>query len=804
MIERAGGMLTAKLFTADVVGLVIVVLSLQALSYGVSSSLSDTDTRYFFSICLIAAMISFGLSKSRLKWYQASAGIVALGGIGVWILGASLTTPLLDLGNAILKVIQEIIPQIVPAIKTHTAIDMTLIDTSHIFDAWKVVADASSALAARLQSWLTGLNRKVTINDALIRSMVWALIMWLFSAGAGWFAQQRKAIASLLPSIFLLALIISYSEYKVETLWFMVTALLVLMGVWNYKNHTQQWHKKSVDYSDSIRYDVTQAVAFLTLAIGSISFITPSVSLQDMRDFVRDRNRNETADVLGIKEQPASSVQPINTPKPSMPRDHLLTGGFAQSQNIVMTVKTGELPPVPDATFVERAPKYYWRSTVYDKYVSTGWVTSSSHPQRYASNTPVIPGLLTGYKLLHMKVLMLEPEGKLFWSGILFSADTPFTATWRIKPQSDLFADQSALLRADLFAVTTNATSYQSESYVPQATIEQLHSAPTEYPEDILERYFTLPSTVPERVHRLAETITFQIDNPYDKAKAIEEYLRAYPYDLDIPAPPEGQDVADYFLFDLKRGYCDYYATAMVVLARASGLPARFVSGYSSGTYDPQNAEYIVRELNAHSWAEIYFPGIGWVEFEPTASQPEINRLEDSTLAPTSQNNDALASNLLTRFRLEKLSTWILPLLWMGLLIILYFTVIERWLYLRLAPTTAVERIQQRLYRLGRPLAGNRNHAETAHEFMQKLNNKIEEIKYSSRIRKLFSTTQRDVRLLTNIYQTFLFKEHQTNGSDVKLALQTWKRLRWRLVVARIVLSIKNMRMKKSALGIQP
>src|SRR4030095_5471201 len=131
------------------------------------------------------------------------------------------------------------------------------------------------------------------------------------------------------------------------------------------------------------------------------------------------------------------------------------------------------------------------------------------------------------------------------------------------------------------------------------------------------------PNSVPDRVLVLAREITKGMKNPYDKAKAIESYLRAnYPYDLEIPDPPKEQDVADYFLFDLKRGYCDYYATAMVVLARASGLPARFVSGYSSGSYDAMNAQYIIRDLNAHSWVEIYFPEIGWIEFEPTASQP--------------------------------------------------------------------------------------------------------------------------------------------------------------------------------------
>jgi hypothetical protein len=251
-----------------------------------------------------------------------------------------------------------------------------------------------------------------------------------------------------------------------------------------------------------------------------------------------------------------------------------------------------------------------------------------------------------------------------------------------------------------------------------------------------------------------------------------------------VPIPPEEQDVADYFLFDLKKGYCDYYATAMVVLARSSGLPARFVSGYASGSYDAASAVYIVRELHAHSWAEVYFPEIGWIEFEPTAGQPEIER------PPTKQEilnaePDPTASRLLNQFRLETLLYWLSPfgILLLGLL--LYFTLIERWLYLRLAPAVAVERIYRRLYRVGRPLAGERAQAETAFEFMQKLVDKINTIRERSRFSTYLISVQQDVQFLTGMYQDTLFADHTMNKDDTRTALNTWKHLRVRLHLAR-------------------
>jgi transglutaminase-like putative cysteine protease len=114
---------------------------------------------------------------------------------------------------------------------------------------------------------------------------------------------------------------------------------------------------------------------------------------------------------------------------------------------------------------------------------------------------------------------------------------------------------------------------------------------------------------------------------PYDRARAIEQYLRTFPYSLDVPHPPPDQDLVDYFLNDLRKGYCDYYASAMVVLARAAGIPARLAIGYANGTYDLNSRRFLVTEADAHSWVEVFFPNIGWVAFEPTAGRPALEIL---------------------------------------------------------------------------------------------------------------------------------------------------------------------------------
>ena len=120
--------------------------------------------------------------------------------------------------------------------------------------------------------------------------------------------------------------------------------------------------------------------------------------------------------------------------------------------------------------------------------------------------------------------------------------------------------------------------------------------------------------------------MTASATTPYAKAKAIESYLRTIPYNDAIPAPPASVDPLEYFLFDLHQGYCDYYATAMAMMLRSVGVPARAVSGYAEGIYDPEAGVYFITERDAHTWVEVFFPEYGWIEFEPTAGESQLDR----------------------------------------------------------------------------------------------------------------------------------------------------------------------------------
>jgi hypothetical protein len=166
------------------------------------------------------------------------------------------------------------------------------------------------------------------------------------------------------------------------------------------------------------------------------------------------------------------------------------------------------------------------------------------------------------------------------------------------------------------------AIRYFGISRLPQFQLEKLRAAGTDYPDNVREAYLQLPSLDP-RIPKLAQTITAQAATPADKAIAIEGYLRGrYAYTLDLAGKP-GKDPIAYFLFEKRAGHCEYFASAMAVMLRTLGIPSREINGFLPGEYNDLGGDYIVRASDAHSWVEAYFPGSGWVVFDPTPAAIE-------------------------------------------------------------------------------------------------------------------------------------------------------------------------------------
>ena len=135
--------------------------------------------------------------------------------------------------------------------------------------------------------------------------------------------------------------------------------------------------------------------------------------------------------------------------------------------------------------------------------------------------------------------------------------------------------------------------------------------------------YLQLPKRkIPARVGELAEKLTEKLESPYDKAVTLRDYLRNnFKYLLYAQKTPPGKESVDYFLFTLKAGHCEYFASALTVLARFAGLPARVATGFSPGNYNTLTKQFEVHEYHAHAWTQIYIDRIGWLTFDATPPQ---------------------------------------------------------------------------------------------------------------------------------------------------------------------------------------
>lgn len=282
---------------------------------------------------------------------------------------------------------------------------------------------------------------------------------------------------------------------------------------------------------------------------------------------------------------------------------------------------------------VEASEPHYWRAVAYDRYTGSGWVNTDDAvlvlPSGKSALSPAPYGMQEAFT--HTVRMREGGEELLFYAGQPVQSSRSAQASLSFVPVAGREPATDISMLSALRILGRN-DSYTIESLVSRATVGQLRAAGTDYPDWVSARYLQLPPTLPKRVRDLGQQLAAEAAVPYDQAEAIQNYLRRIPYDRTIGPPPPGSDPIDWFLFDNRRGFCDYYASAMVLMLRAAGIPARISQGYAVGQYDAPSRSYQVRQLDAHAWPEVYFPGYGWIEFEPTSSQPMITRPAGSDL----------------------------------------------------------------------------------------------------------------------------------------------------------------------------
>lgn len=267
---------------------------------------------------------------------------------------------------------------------------------------------------------------------------------------------------------------------------------------------------------------------------------------------------------------------------------------------------------------VEASAPDFWRSSTFDVWDGSGWTRSEERvaPVPWKGEVTRLPPSPYDAAAVAGEEMRQTITVEAPFVESLFAAPTPVAVESR-----HLVGTRPDGTAAFLEPLGPGAT-YTVTSRRAFATEATLRAATGPAPAEVLDRYAASPSTT-GRVRRLAASVTAGAPTAYDKVRALERWLGAHTrYSLDAPPSPKGSDAVDHFLFDSHLGWCEQVASSLTVMLRSVGVPARFATGFVTGTRSPVSGRYVVRERDAHAWVEVYFPGVGWQGFDPTASVP--------------------------------------------------------------------------------------------------------------------------------------------------------------------------------------
>jgi uncharacterized protein (DUF58 family)/transglutaminase-like putative cysteine protease len=659
------------------------------------------------------------------------------------------------------------------------------VDYSHLQLEVAEIWENVSGLVGRLWEWTLAIFRGMSYYDPVAITILWGVLAWGVVTWAMWYIFRRKQpLLAFIPSISLVAVALALGGHTSQNLAFMFGATIALMAFVDHDDQERRWLRERLTFADTIRSRIVSVAIPLTLGLIVFALVTPSIPFDFVTNFAQKLvgtapSSPELVQSLGIEGRASSEEANILDLRGEggLPNQHLIGSGSKLSEQVVMVVRVdASRSGLPEEQLAEALSPLYLRSLVYDRYLGTSWASRDTDTVDYAPGD-LIPSAEEKARPVRQQVQIVEDQdGLMYTLGTPLSVDQDFRVAWRL--QNEEFGIY------DIFGAIVDGETYRADSLVQIHSIDELRAAGQNYPNWMISRYMSLPERVPERVLTLARDLTATETNPYDRAVAIENYLRQFPYNLNVSTGPVGVDIVDYLLFRLQQGYCDYYASAMVVLARAAGMPARYVAGYIGEHYDESLDAYVITGDQAHAWAEIYFPGYGWIQFEPTGGRPAIERPPEA-LPELPEDFELDFSPLVEEkpFSSDNASL----IFWLVLLLVVILTLagwhISDWWLARMPVEKRLPRLYHRLFRYGRWMKLPTKPGVTPFEFSYFLSQHLAELASGSFWADWLMEGEAIIRHLTAAYVRITFNPSSARVMIAFKIMRDYKKLRLRLWV---------------------
>jgi transglutaminase-like putative cysteine protease len=591
----------------------------------------------WFSLFLVAAVVYSTI------WSVQAAGYVQHLGILTWITALGL------IGGVIASKKQSF-----PRWTVHVGAILLAILLAYWQTAAAYYAGDLVLFAHSIYQWFLSVRAGGTGEDDSIFFFFITTLSFLLAYSSAWFVYRTRS-----PWLMIIAnavvLLINLSNldpgFVIFLVIFLMAALLLLLR-FNLYESVKRWRKQGLRYADDLGWDVMQAGTLISIGILIVSWFLPWGYTNPYAAQIWNINTNPIVQFENTWNRVLSMSGGTNISNHGNFRNTLVLGGNPNlNHTVVFQVDSTD-------------PNQYLAALNYDTYDGHGWSNSSTESVPLPANNLESSDTIVAHAITQ-HVTVVNPPGEqlqyIFGASQIASVNQDATAVSNRDGTSLV-----ALL--DKKGTLTAGEQYTVTSYVSSADEAMLRSVPmpanaphfpsnypgqlplTSYDPTTLNANVQLPRGLDPRIFALAQRITANAPTMYDKVVAVESYLRNnFTYDVNINLPP-GQEAVSWFLFNSgAKGYCNYFASAMAIMLRTLGIPARISVGYSNGKYDAKLHKWVIDGSDAHAWTQVYFAGYGWINFEPSAgfapfARPYAGEYQTTSSNPISTGNSSSSS----------------------------------------------------------------------------------------------------------------------------------------------------------------
>jgi transglutaminase-like putative cysteine protease len=501
-------------------------------------------------------------------------------------------------------------------------------------------AGNTAAFVSGLQLWFhIAVSGGASNDDSIFLLFITALGFLLAYASAWLLYRTRSPWLMIVANgiVLLINLNNVQAGYVVFLIVFLVASLLLLLR-FNLFESVQSWRRRGLRYGDDLGWDFMQAGALISIGVLIFAWLLPWGYINAAAAQLWNTKSNPYVQLQGLWNRLVSVSGGFTPANHGNFADTLALGGNPNLNNdLVFTVKSDDA-----------AHPQYLASRSFDTYNGRIWMDGPTYSLSLKANQ-AFPSESALWHPVHQTITVVNPPGEqnpyLFGASqiglvnqpatVVISANSGSVVTW--------LSRNGNLAAGERYTVT---------SYISSADIQSLRKVPLPadspslppnydgppplnyYDPGILNTYLQHPGNLDPHILQLAQSIVAgaHATTMYAKAMALEEYLQShYKYNINVNLP-SGEEGVSWFLFRSgNQGFCNYFASAMTIMARLLGMPARVVDGYTNGQPDPKHNQRLIHGVDAHLWTQIYFAGYGWINFEPSNGFSPFERPQPGT-----------------------------------------------------------------------------------------------------------------------------------------------------------------------------